>query len=148
VDALSNERTCPSFTTAVSPRQHSHSRVLLPRDSGPYFTVSYSRLPKPRRPGPRIYIPQEQGGPSFTTQALGSFSVASYGSQGYGGDIRTHLHTGIRWRHCYERLRNKSGRTEEKTLTVTPRRQRRRPLLCNSGKHVTAIARQVPLYYW
>jgi hypothetical protein len=30
---------------------------------GPHFTVSYSRLPQPGGPGPRIYIPQEQGGP-------------------------------------------------------------------------------------
>jgi hypothetical protein len=41
----------------------SHSRVRVPRDSWPYFTVLDSRLPKPEGPGPRIYIPQEQGGP-------------------------------------------------------------------------------------
>jgi hypothetical protein len=27
------------------------------------FTLSGSRLPEPGGPGPRIYIPQEQGGP-------------------------------------------------------------------------------------
>jgi hypothetical protein len=37
--------------------------VRVPRYSTPYFTVSNSRLPKPGGPGPRIYIPQEQGGP-------------------------------------------------------------------------------------
>jgi hypothetical protein len=30
------------------------------------MTVSNSRLPQPRGPGPRIYIPQEQGGPVIT----------------------------------------------------------------------------------
>jgi hypothetical protein len=33
------------------------------------------------------------------------------------------------------------------TLSATPKRQRIRPLLGNSGKHVTAIARQRHLYY-
>jgi hypothetical protein len=41
----------------------SHSWVWVPRDSWPYFTVSDSRIPKPGGPGPRIYIPREQGGP-------------------------------------------------------------------------------------
>jgi hypothetical protein len=44
-------------------RERSHSWVRVPRDSRPYFTVSDSRLPQPGGPGPRIYIPQEQGGP-------------------------------------------------------------------------------------
>jgi hypothetical protein len=52
-----------SFTIAAVPRQRSHSRVRVPRDSLPYFTVSDSRLPHPGGPGPRIYVPQEQGGP-------------------------------------------------------------------------------------
>jgi hypothetical protein len=37
--------------------------VRVPRDSWPYFTVSDSRLPQPGGSGPRVYIPQEQGGP-------------------------------------------------------------------------------------
>jgi hypothetical protein len=45
-----------TFTIADGPRQSSHSRVRVPRDSLPYFTVSDSVLPKPGRPGPRIYI--------------------------------------------------------------------------------------------
>jgi hypothetical protein len=52
-----------SFIIAAVPRQLSHSRVRVPRDSWPYFTVSDSRLPQPGGPGPRIYIPQEQGSP-------------------------------------------------------------------------------------
>jgi hypothetical protein len=42
---LSDERTGLSFTIAAGTRQHSHSRVRVPWDSQPYFTVSDSRLP-------------------------------------------------------------------------------------------------------
>jgi hypothetical protein len=45
---LSDERMGLSFTIAAGPRQRSHSQV---------------RVPQPGRPGPRIHIPQEQGGP-------------------------------------------------------------------------------------
>jgi hypothetical protein len=61
--ALSNERTDLSFTVAAGHRQRSHSRVRVPRDAWPYFTLSDSRLPQPGGPGPRIYRPQEQGNP-------------------------------------------------------------------------------------
>jgi hypothetical protein len=61
--AVSEERTGLSFTTAAGPRQRSHSRVRVQRDSWPYFTASYWRLPQPGKPGPRIYILQEHGGP-------------------------------------------------------------------------------------
>jgi hypothetical protein len=84
--ALSDERTGLSFEYAAGPRQHSHSRVRVPWESWPYFTVSdlrlpfssppttrrvtvevfdhaSTRVPKPGGPGPRIYIPQEQGCP-------------------------------------------------------------------------------------
>jgi hypothetical protein len=50
----------------MGPRQCSYSQVRLLRDSWPHFTVSNSRLPQPRGPGPRIYIPQEQVGPVMT----------------------------------------------------------------------------------
>jgi hypothetical protein len=43
--ALSDERTSLSFTIAAGPRQSSHSRVRVPWDWRPYFTVSNSRLP-------------------------------------------------------------------------------------------------------
>jgi hypothetical protein len=52
-----------SFTIAAGPRQHSHSQVQVSLDSRPQFTVSDSRLPQLGGPGPRIYIPQEEGGP-------------------------------------------------------------------------------------
>jgi hypothetical protein len=43
--ALSDERAGLSFTIAVGPRQRSHSRVRVPWNSGPYFTVSDSKVP-------------------------------------------------------------------------------------------------------
>jgi hypothetical protein len=62
--SVSDERTVLSFTTAADPRQRSHSRVRVPWNSRPYFTVSDSRL----------------------------LFVASYDSQGYCGGIRPRLH--------------------------------------------------------
>jgi hypothetical protein len=91
--ALSDERTDLPFTSTIAagPRQRSHSYVRVPRDSWQYFTLSDSRL---GGPGPRSYIPQEQGGRLYP-QALGSLFIASYDSQGYDGGIRTRLHAGI-----------------------------------------------------
>jgi hypothetical protein len=43
--ALSDEKTGLSFTMAAGPRQRSHSRVRVPWDLWPYFTVSDWRLP-------------------------------------------------------------------------------------------------------
>jgi hypothetical protein len=43
--ALSDERAGLSFTIAADPHQRSHSRVRIPCDSRPRFTVSDSRLP-------------------------------------------------------------------------------------------------------
>jgi hypothetical protein len=48
-----------------------------------HILLSHLRLPQPVGPGPRIYIPQEQGGPVIL-RALSSLSVASYDSQGSG----------------------------------------------------------------
>jgi hypothetical protein len=42
--ALSDEKTGLSFTIASGPRQRSHSRVRVPWDSRPYFSVSDSTL--------------------------------------------------------------------------------------------------------
>jgi hypothetical protein len=43
--ALSGERTGLSFRIVAGPRQRSHSRVLVPWNSRPYFSASDSRLP-------------------------------------------------------------------------------------------------------
>jgi hypothetical protein len=61
---LSDKRTDLSFTTAAGPRQRSH-----------YFTIRDSRLPQHRGPGPRIFIPQEQGGPVIPPGTGFSFRV-------------------------------------------------------------------------
>jgi hypothetical protein len=70
--ALSDDRMSMSFLIVAGPRQRSHSRVPVRRNSWPYFSVSDSRLQQPGEPGPRIYIPQEQGGglPNITRIAL------------------------------------------------------------------------------
>jgi hypothetical protein len=59
-----------SFTITAGDRQVSHSQARVPRASWPHFTVSESRLPLPRGPGPRIYILQEDGGPVITPGTL------------------------------------------------------------------------------
>jgi hypothetical protein len=51
--SLSDERTGLSFIIAAGSGQRSHSRVLVPWDSPPYFTVSDSRLPFPSPPTTR-----------------------------------------------------------------------------------------------
>jgi hypothetical protein len=43
--ALSDERTGLSFTFATGLRQRSHSRVRVPWEQRPYFTLSNSKLP-------------------------------------------------------------------------------------------------------
>jgi hypothetical protein len=88
--ALSDERTGLSFTIVVGPRQRSHSRVRVSRDSWSHFSVSGSRLPQPGGPGPRIYISHKRGVP-VTPQELGSRFIASYDSLGCDGGVRIRL---------------------------------------------------------
>jgi hypothetical protein len=59
-----------------------------------HILLSRLRFPQPGGPGPRIYSPQEQGGPVIPPGTGFSF-VASYDSQGNGGGILTRLHTGL-----------------------------------------------------
>jgi hypothetical protein len=47
--------------------------VPSPAELRPYFTVSHSRLPQPGGSGPRIHIPQEQGGPDLPPDTGFSF---------------------------------------------------------------------------
>jgi hypothetical protein len=54
-----------SFTIAAGPRQRSHFRVRVPRDSLQYFTISDSRLPQPGGPGPPYLYPPRTGWPSY-----------------------------------------------------------------------------------
>jgi hypothetical protein len=60
---LSNVRTDLTVANPAGPHQHSHSLVRVPQDSSLNFSVWDSRLHQPGGLGPRIYIPQEQGGP-------------------------------------------------------------------------------------
>jgi hypothetical protein len=57
-DSLSEDELRRSFRIAAGARQRSNSRVL-----NEHILLSHLRLLQPGGPGPRIYIPQEQGGP-------------------------------------------------------------------------------------
>jgi hypothetical protein len=59
-----------------------------------HILLSHLRLPQPGEPGPRIYIPQEQGGP-FIPLGTGFPFVTSYDSHGSSGGILTCLHMGL-----------------------------------------------------
>jgi hypothetical protein len=60
-----------------------------------HMLLSHLRLPQPGGPGPRIYIPQKQGGPVIPL-GTGFPFVASNDSQGYSGGILTLLDTGLK----------------------------------------------------
>jgi hypothetical protein len=96
LDSLSDERTGLSFTIFAGLRRCSHSRARVPRDPWPYFTVSDSRLPQTWRDRSPIYTPTRNRVAQLYPQTLGSLFVASCNSQGYGGGIRTRLHTGVK----------------------------------------------------
>jgi hypothetical protein len=86
---LSEQRTGLSFTISPGPRQRSHSRVRVPRDT---YHILLSQI--------RDSLNLESQVPLFIShrnrvaQALGSLFVASYDSQSYNGGIRTRFHTG------------------------------------------------------
>jgi hypothetical protein len=89
-DALSDKRTGLSFAVAAGPRQHSHSRVRVPRD---LLLTQIQDSPNLKGQVPVFIFPRNRVVQLYP-QALGSLSVASYDSQGYGGGIRTRLHAG------------------------------------------------------
>jgi hypothetical protein len=65
--ALSDDRTCLSFTFAAGPRQRSHSPIRVPWDSRPYVTASDLRLPFSSPPTTRrvtveVYDPASRRG--------------------------------------------------------------------------------------
>jgi hypothetical protein len=66
--------------TLGSKSRRTHDHILL----------SHLRLPQLGRPAPRIYIPQEQGGPVIPPDNGFPF-VASYDSLGYGGGMALRL---------------------------------------------------------
>jgi hypothetical protein len=75
--ALSDERTGLSFAVAPGPRQRGHSRVRVPWDSRPYFTVSNSRLPFLSSPTTRRAT-VEVFDPASTRDALGRNGFTKY----------------------------------------------------------------------
>jgi hypothetical protein len=81
-----------SFTIAVGLRQRIHSQVRVSQETWPIFTVSDSRAPNLEGQVP-VFISPRKRFAHLHTQAVGSLSVVSYVSQGYGGGIRPHLHT-------------------------------------------------------
>jgi hypothetical protein len=72
-DVLSDERMGLTFTNDAGPRQRSHSRIRVPRDSWPHFTVSDSRLPTWRARSPYLY-PPVTGWPSYIPRHWTSLS--------------------------------------------------------------------------
>jgi hypothetical protein len=127
-----------SFTIAAGPRHRSYFQIQALWESWPHFTVSDSRLPQSGESGPGIYIPKEQGGSVITPGTV--------------FPLRCLLQlVGLQWRSRTLSLTHRrvwaEQQTKERTRTVTPKRQSGWPLLGNSGKHVTAILRQQPLYY-
>jgi hypothetical protein len=75
--APSDERTGLSIAIATGHRQRSHSRVRVPWDSQPYFTVSYSRLPFSSPPTTRRVM-VEVFDPASTRGTRGSVEVNSH----------------------------------------------------------------------
>jgi hypothetical protein len=92
--AFYDERTGLSFTIAAGPRQRCHSRVRVPRDSWPYFTVSDSRPPNLEGQIP-VFISPSNRVAQLHPQAPGFLFVAFHDSQGYGGGTLTPLHNSV-----------------------------------------------------
>jgi hypothetical protein len=66
--ALSDQRTGLTFTIAAGPRQGSHTRVQVLRDSLPYFTGVRLDTPPTWRARSLYLYPPETGWPSYTTR--------------------------------------------------------------------------------
>jgi hypothetical protein len=90
--ALSDERTGLSFKITAGPRQRSYSRVRVPWDSRPYFTVSDSRLPFSLPPTTRreVFDPTSTRDTPSNTNELNSPFVTS-GRTEYGSPSLTVL---------------------------------------------------------
>jgi hypothetical protein len=71
---LSGQRTGLSFTIAASLRQPSHSRVRVPRNSWPHFTISYIFLIEDYTISPS-YIAQTRTAQEMSVSLLRVFSL-------------------------------------------------------------------------
>jgi hypothetical protein len=74
--ALSDERTVLPFTIVAGPRQRSQSRVPVPRDSWPHFTVRFETPLIWRARSPYLY-PPGTGWSSFTPRHFVPFSLSA-----------------------------------------------------------------------
>jgi hypothetical protein len=82
-----------SFTIAAGPRQRSNFRS---ESRGTYDHILLSQIrDSPNQEGQvPVFISSRNRVAQVYPQAMGSLFVASYDSQGYGGGMRTRLHTG------------------------------------------------------
>jgi hypothetical protein len=128
-----------SFTTVAGPRQRSGLSYV-----GLYFTCLIFETP----PGSHIYTPQEQGGPVIPPSTGFPFHrllrLARLRREYSNPPLHRHDSLNIVY---FEHLHDTSRRTEGRTLSVTPKRQRKQPLLGNKFTHATPIARKRPIYY-
>jgi hypothetical protein len=84
---LSSLRRAPSLTRGRVCNLHCSHSVVRVAQIHNLILLSHLRLPQPGGPGPRIYIPQEQGGPVIPP--------------GTGFSLRRLLRlAGLRWRYC------------------------------------------------
>jgi hypothetical protein len=106
-----------SLTVAAGPRQRSHSQVRVPRDSWPYLNVQI-RDPHNLDGQVSVFISPKNRVARLYPRALCSRFVASYDSQGYGGDIRTTPHKGVCRLSTNSSGHYTSARTAYKTLLI------------------------------
>jgi hypothetical protein len=85
-----------SFKITAGLCQRTYSQVRVQWDSWPYFTASDSRLSQPGWSGPRIYIPQEEGGPVIPSGTGFPFRRLLR-LAGLQWRYSTGLHTGMIW---------------------------------------------------
>jgi hypothetical protein len=83
-----------SFTIAAGPRQRSHYQVGVRGTHDHILLFQIRDFPNLEGQVPVFISPRKRMAQLYP-QALGSLFFASYDSQGYGGDIRPRLHTGL-----------------------------------------------------
>jgi hypothetical protein len=81
-------------STIAGPRQRSHFRVRVPRTHD-HILLSQIRDSSNLEGQVPVFISPRNNVAQLCPQAIGSLFVFSYDSQGYGGGIRTCLHTGL-----------------------------------------------------
>jgi hypothetical protein len=91
--ALSGDRTGLSFTMLLA---LAGAVILGPESREAHHILLFQIRDSPNLEGQDpVFIYPRNRVTQLYSQALGSLFVASYDSQGYGGGIRTRLHTGL-----------------------------------------------------